>query len=94
MAGDQRDAATDTSTAAGEWWWCETDTAVRDADGVRRGVDGHLVCRTCGDPVSPLVDDEDEGSPKAPWHFKILLLGTIGYLIYRVIWFIEWIQHR
>jgi hypothetical protein len=34
--------------------------------------------------------DEDDEHPNAPWHFKLLLLGTVGYLIYRFIWFIAW----
>ncbi|HWD24994.1 MAG TPA: hypothetical protein VG368_05990 [Acidimicrobiales bacterium] len=49
------------------------------------------MCRTCGGPVE-FVDDEEP--IKAPWHFKLLLLGTVGYLIYRLIWFIEWIRRR
>src|SRR5579875_2887134 len=27
----------------------------------------------------------------APWHFKLLVVGVTGYMIYRVIWFIEWL---
>jgi hypothetical protein len=29
--------------------------------------------------------------PRAPWHFKVLLVGTAGYLVYRLIWFIFWV---
>lgn len=35
--------------------------------------------------------EEDEGPPPAPWHFKLLLVGTVGYLIYRFIWFVFWL---
>lgn len=35
------------------------------------------------------VDEEE--SPAAPWHFKVLLLGTAGYLVYRLIWLIFWL---
>jgi len=38
-------------------------------------------------------DDErgDEEPIKAPWHFKVLVVGTVGYLIYRLIWVIFWL---
>lgn len=40
----------------------------------------------------PLEGEEgDEELPRAPWHFKVLLLGTVLYLIYRLIWFIFWL---
>ncbi len=35
--------------------------------------------------------DEEEGPPPAPWHFKVLLVGTAGYLIYRLVWFVFWL---
>lgn len=35
--------------------------------------------------------DEEEGPPPAPWHFKVLLVGTAGYLVYRLIWFVFWL---
>jgi hypothetical protein len=71
--------------------WCETCGASRTRSEVRRGIEDDFVCRTCGGPVE-FVDDEEP--IKAPWHFKLLLLGTVGYLIYRLIWFIEWIRRR
>lgn len=37
------------------------------------------------------TDEDEEGAPPAPWHFKVLLVGTAGYLIYRLIWFIFWL---
>lgn len=42
---------------------------------------------------SDQVSDED-APVRAPWHFKVLLVGTVGYLVYRLIWFIEWLQHH
>jgi hypothetical protein len=35
--------------------------------------------------------DDADAPPKAPWHFKVLLVGTAGYLVYRLIWFIFWL---
>lgn len=37
------------------------------------------------------AQEDEEGAPPAPWHFKVLLVGTAGYLIYRLIWFIFWL---
>ena len=36
-------------------------------------------------------EEEEEGPPPAPWHFKVLLVGTVGYLIYRLVWFVFWL---
>jgi hypothetical protein len=33
----------------------------------------------------------EEEAPPAPWHFKVLLFATAGYLVYRLIWFIFWL---
>jgi hypothetical protein len=83
--------------------WCDhcnrllaSDEAV-DTDG--RGPH----CPHCGHEVGENADathggsyehDLEEGPPKAPWHFKLLLVGTILYLIYRLIWFIFWLSHH
>ncbi len=31
---------------------------------------------------------DDEAPTRPPWHFKLLAVGTVAYLIYRLIWFI------
>ncbi len=72
--------------------WCASCDVVRPLADTRPGLDGGLVCRTCGDAVT--IVEDDDAAPAAPWHFKVLLVGTIGYLIYRLIWFIEWISHH
>lgn len=49
-------------------------------------------CPSCGGALAERVDEDDpDAPPKAPWHFKLLLVGTAGYLVYRLIWFIFWI---
>lgn len=54
-------------------------------------------CPTCGvvllQPSEPAHDREATGSRAkgAPWHFKLLIVGVTGYMIYRIIWFIEWL---
>jgi hypothetical protein len=35
--------------------------------------------------------DGGEDRPPVPWHFKVLLVGTVLYLIYRLIWFVFWL---
>lgn len=40
--------------------------------------------------IAGAVDDEEE-APPAPWHFKLLLFATAGYLVYRLIWFVFWL---
>lgn len=81
--------------------WCEQcDCEVKDEE--VRHIGEARVCPHCKAPLAPEPnapdlneeDDEEEGPPKAPWHFKLLLVGTIGYLIYRLIWFIDWLPHH
>jgi hypothetical protein len=58
--------------------WCEecskywTPSAMND-DGT---------CPTCGNPVEP-PEPRGEGNEKAPWHFKLLVIATVAYLVYR-----------
>ena len=67
-------------------------------------VDDQQHCPYCDGAIGPDAtapdvreggaDDAKEGPPKAPWHFKLLLVGTVLYLIYRLIWFIFWLSHH
>ena len=50
-------------------------------------------CPTCGEALVSGTEDAD-APVRAPWHFKMLLVGTVGYLIYRLIWFIGWLHHH
>jgi DNA-directed RNA polymerase subunit RPC12/RpoP len=34
---------------------------------------------------------EAEEPLRAPWHFKVLVVGTVLYLVYRLIWFVFWL---
>ncbi|HWG74380.1 MAG TPA: hypothetical protein VG184_10045 [Acidimicrobiales bacterium] len=60
--------------------WCEECSKFWNPPSV--GVNGE--CPTCG---SVIVKER----PRAPWHFKVLLLGLAGYMVYRVYWLIEWL---
>jgi hypothetical protein len=76
--------------------WC--DSCKRPIDRGRPATTDVDVCPHCRAPLTPapptLADDDDEAPPRTPWHFKVMVFGTIGYLIYRFIWFIGWIMHR
>jgi hypothetical protein len=47
-----------------------------------------------GSPEAPAGQEGRASTAKlkgAPWHFKLLVVGVAGYMVYRVIWFIEWL---
>ena len=39
-------------------------------------------------------EDDDGERRRAPWHFKIILVGTIIYLGYRAFQGVEWLIHH
>jgi hypothetical protein len=41
-------------------------------------------CPTCGTVIA-------KPSKGVPWHFKIMLVGLVIYLIYRIYWLAEWL---
>jgi hypothetical protein len=43
-------------------------------------------CPTCGKTIAEPA--------KAPWHFKLLLLGVALYLLYRLVQGIVWVTHH
>ncbi len=50
-------------------------------------------CPTCGAVVvEPEV--EEEPHPRAPWHFKVLVVGTVIYLGYRLYQGVGWLIHH
>lgn len=55
---------------------------------------GHLVADP-GAPVGFRQSDApprvEEPEPKVPWHFWLLLVGVIGYLLWRFIQLLGWI---
>jgi len=71
-----------------------------DADAVVVDDDGHGHCPRCAELLgedalsNDAEESEEDGPPKPPWHFKVLLIATVIYLIYRLIWFIFWISHH
>lgn len=66
------------------------------------GPDGS--CPSCGGVLPPMAAgrhltldhrlDGDGEAPRAPWHFKVLLVGLTGYLAWRGVQGVEWLAHR
>lgn len=75
--------------------WCHTCSEYRAPPGVRR--DG--TCPTCGDAVAPggtavKAGEGDDRLPPVPWHLKLLLVATVGYLGVRAWQGIEWVMDK
>lgn len=51
---------------------------------------------TGADDRAPTEPDEEEETrqAKAPWHFKVILVGSIVYLGYRLYQGITWLAHH
>lgn len=59
------------------------------------------LCPSCGADLGGQADlggaaegDEEQVHPKAPWHFKVLVLGSVIYLAYRLYQGIGWLIHH
>jgi hypothetical protein len=72
--------------------WCESCAEVVKDDETLHDEEGVQHCPTCHSVV--VQGPEEEAPPKPPWHFKLLVVATVIYLIYRLIWFIFWLQHH
>ena len=66
------------------------------AEPAGEGGDGEDVrCPSCGAVLPGEHGDEgEETHPKAPWHFKVLVVGSVGYLGYRLYQGIGWLIHH
>jgi hypothetical protein len=77
---------------AGRVPWCATCDRFYNPNSLR--ADG--TCPTCGRLVA---EDEPEklrrfSDEPAPWHFKVLLVGVVGYLGWRLVQGLGWVvQH-
>lgn len=65
--------------------WCETCSRFLNPNSLES--DGS--CPSCGRAVAE--PKEAEELPKAPWHFKLLLVAVVIYLGWRLIQMIGWI---
>lgn len=56
---------------------------------------GRPRCPACGTALGQGGHEPDEEvRPKAPWHFKVLVVGSVGYLGYRLYQGIGWLIHH
>ncbi|MEW6153472.1 MAG: hypothetical protein AB1673_05705 [Actinomycetota bacterium] len=62
--------------------WCEECSAYR-ADGDLSATGG---CPQCGQELGP--------PPKAPWHFKLLVVALVVYLGWRAVQGVDWLVAR
>ena len=38
------------------------------------------------------IEGEDDGQPRAPWHFKLLMVALVIYLGYRFVQGVQWVM--
>ncbi len=62
--------------------WCETCAKFQDDDRIPRN--GH--CPVCDTPIVK--------PKKAPWHFKLLVVATAIYLVYRIVQLSVYLYHH
>jgi len=70
--------------------------ALEPPDGAEPGGESRDRCPMCGSVVEPAegTGDEEQTHVKAPWHFKVLLVGSVLYLAYRLYQGIGWLIHH
>lgn len=69
--------------------------AAEPADAAASDTDREDRCPTCGTVLAPAPPTSEEAVPvKAPWHFKVLVVGTVVYLGYRLYQGIGWLIHH
>jgi uncharacterized paraquat-inducible protein A len=62
--------------------WCEECSKFWTPTSLER--DG--TCPSCGSAIAVA-----EPEPKAPWHFKLLVVAVVLYLGYRLVQGVEWL---
>lgn len=78
----------------------ESSPATGSDDGAREGrpdeeaASAPESCPACGSHVDPDQEAEEEPPVKSPWHFKVLVVGTVVYLGYRLYQGIGWLIHH
>ncbi len=65
--------------------WC--DDCARYWNPPTMGAGGE--CPSCGRVIAEVGDE-----PRAPWHFKLLLVAVIAYLAFRAWQGVEWVVER
>ena len=81
-------------------FWCGSCNRLVAPDAVAVDRKGRARCPICRHELRSSTQEEREASiavderPKAPWHFKLLLVATVIYLIYRTIWIVQRLGHH
>jgi hypothetical protein len=71
--------------------WCDDCAKFWSPPSLRDGA-----CPTCGTVLSgpePAIPVATEDHPKAPWHFKLMLVALVLYLGYRAYQGVDWLAH-
>jgi hypothetical protein len=63
--------------------WCEECSHFWNPPSMGKGGE----CPSCGKVIAP-------PRPAAPWHFKVLLVGVVVYLGYRLYQLVLWLGHH
>ncbi len=90
MSGRERAESEPRAEELGTARWCAPCSRLVEERDAARGAGGAPCCPRCGGELDASSGDGDE-PVKPPWHFKVLVVGTAGYLVYRLIWFIFWL---
>ena len=75
--------------------WCDECAKFWNPPSLRDGA-----CPTCGatlespPPRGDGTQTEAQARPRAPWHFKMLLVATVVYLGYRLYQGVFWLAHH
>ena len=70
-----------------DWWpmpWCDDCSKYWSPNSLPP--DGN--CPNCGTAVADPTEEQDI---KAPWHFKVLVVAAVIYLVWRAVQMIRWI---
>ena len=70
--------------------WCDDCNRFWNPNTLR--ADG--ACPTCGRLVADPATTDAAEAPKAPWHFKLLVLAVVLYLGWRGWQGVEWLLER
>ena len=72
----------------------DPEPGIEGAETVASGTDEPDRCPSCGEVVAPVPEDDEEVPVKPPWHFKVLVVGTVVYLGYRLYQGVGWLIHH
>jgi hypothetical protein len=68
--------------------WCEDCARFWNPPSLRDGS-----CPTCGTLLVTEAPEAEARAPRAPWHFKLLLVALVIYLGYRGYQGVVWVGH-